>query len=78
MSGLPDPVAVAFDLKLRRPGCAIVQAALGGFIPAADRFHVESWLLYPTPDMKLYDVPLDEFERLVAFVNEENPEGRKR
>jgi hypothetical protein len=43
----------AYDCKLKRPGCVIIQAAMGGGSTVdLDRFfEVSSWLLAPTPDM---------------------------
>lgn len=35
---------VAFDLELCRPGCAIIQAAMGGSDGIANVFPSETWL----------------------------------
>lgn len=47
----------AYDAILMRPGCVPLQAALGGNIATANRFPIESWLLTPTPSLRLYDFP---------------------
>jgi hypothetical protein len=70
-----DPnVKIAFDCKLRKPGCVIVQAMFGADNSLAGQlFNVESWLLAPTPDMHVYNLPLSHWKRVAEVVNEENP-----
>ena len=79
-----DPYArIAFDFKLMRPGCALLQAALGGFTrsgrnPASD-FPTNSWLLAPTEDLKLYDVATEEeYQRIVDNYEELRAHHAKR
>lgn len=47
-------VLLAYDMKLRRPGCVIVQAGMGGDPRIAEKFPTKSWLLAPTSAMKVY------------------------
>lgn len=57
---------IAYDVKLRRPGCALLQAALGCDPALASAFPTDTWLLAPTDDLKVYPIPNDEFlQRLV-------------
>lgn len=57
---------LVYDIKLMRPGCALLQAAMGGTVPAT-LFPSECWLLAPTPDMKAYRINRDDLDRVVAF-----------
>jgi hypothetical protein len=50
---------IAFDTRLRRPGCVLVQAALGASVPGTlfqRHFPHETWLVSPTEDMRVYPV----------------------
>jgi len=62
---------IVFDAKVKRPACVLLQAALGGDIHVARRFPAESWLISPTPDMKLYSATDEQIELLVAMVKGE-------
>ncbi len=64
---------VAFDIKLMRPGCALVAAALGASIEAANRFNVEDWLLYPTPGMEVFETTEAQLEALITKVSNLTP-----
>lgn len=45
-----------YDPKLRRPGCVLLQAAMGCDHHLLGRlFPAETWLAYPTPDMGCYE-----------------------
>ncbi len=59
---------IAYDVKLKKVGCSIVQAALGGDIPLADRFDTQDWELAPTPDMRVYEVSAGQLEELIAIT----------
>lgn len=61
---------LAFDTTLRRPGCALIQAALGGDTRAANRFPSETWLTGLTPDMKLYRVTEEQVTKLIEMAKE--------
>jgi len=61
---------LVYDLKLGRPGCVLLQAALG-----ADYTHnfqldfpSESWLVAPTPDMKVYNLTDEQYVILIALT----------
>jgi hypothetical protein len=57
---------VVYDLKLRKPGCVLLQAAMGGTVPN-DTFPPTCWLTELTPDMKAYSITDEQLEELVAF-----------
>jgi len=61
---------IAFDCNLIRPGCVLLQAALGGESSLAQRFPTESWLLSPTPDLQVYEATDEQIEMLVEKVEE--------
>ena len=65
---------VAFDTVRMRPGCAIVQAALGGDTNAAFYFETEDWLPAPTQEMRVYDAT-DEQLRWLAIIAKEKRES---
>lgn len=54
---MAETYALVYDCKLRRPGCVLLQVAMGGTVPS-ELFHRlfsnETWLLAPTDNMKLY------------------------
>jgi len=50
---------IVFSPKEMKPGCVLLQAALGGTVPNPRfgmLFPVETWLLAPVPDMAAYSV----------------------
>ena len=53
---------IAYDPELRKPGCAIIQAALGATLPRSHfhRFDPNNWIVHPTPHMAL--MPVDEVQ----------------
>lgn len=57
---------VVYDLKLKRPGCALLQAAMGGTV-SATLFPTEDWLLEPTPDLAAYRISDDQLKALVTY-----------
>lgn len=57
---------IAYDVKLMKPGCAIVQAALGGDSVACNAFDAQDWVTHLTDDMRVYEVNTDQLEVLVA------------
>lgn len=61
---------IAFDIKLMRPGCAIIQAAYGCDGRIAHEFPTDTWLLTPTPDIKIYPVTAEQIAKLVQMVCE--------
>lgn len=65
------PLAIAFDCELRRPGCALIQAALGGTHGIESRFNVETWIVHLTPGMKLYTIENEEQLRKLVEMSEQ-------
>ncbi len=60
---------IVYDCTLRRPGCVIIQAGMGGDVPDfASRFPSESWLVAPTKDMRTYKVTEDQLKKLVEMT----------
>jgi hypothetical protein len=60
---------IAYDPVRKRPGCILIQAAMGGTVPDfSQRFPTESWLLAPTKDMKLLPVTQEQLEFLVKLA----------
>jgi hypothetical protein len=58
------PVLV-YDLKLARPACVLLSAAMGGTPGVAQQFPTEHWLLAPTPDMKRYAISDEDLTGLI-------------
>lgn len=59
---------LAYDCKLKRPGCVLVAAGIGADPNASKRFPSEAWLLYPTPDMRVYEATDEQINTLVALA----------
>lgn len=57
---------IAYDRTLMRPGCAVVQAGLGGTPGIANAFDSHLWLVAPTDDMRVY--PLRDEEQLARLI----------
>lgn len=55
---------LAFDIKLMRPACVLVGADPEG----SKKFDAETWLLTPTPDMRVYDTTPEQLQALIARV----------
>jgi len=60
------PVLV-YDVKLKRVGCALLQAAMGGSPGIANEFPTEHWLLAPTPDLKPYSLSIEELKGVIQY-----------
>lgn len=58
---------IAYDTKLKRPGCAIIQAAFGATERIAGLFPPEDWLVDLTSDMKLYQITEGQLNKLVEY-----------
>lgn len=75
---LAYPLRLAFDCNLRRPGCVLLQALMGGSSQAASLFSTDLWLLSPTDGLKVYQVHdatmLGELIRMSTEANPNNPE----
>ena len=51
---LDTKIRMAYDFDLKRPGCVLMQAVMGGDSNAVSRlFDCKGWLLAPTPGMRL-------------------------
>lgn len=61
---------IAYDVELKRPGCVLLQAVLVRDSSIAQAFPPETWLTYPTPGMRVYEVTADELRRLVEITVE--------
>jgi hypothetical protein len=57
---------IAYDAVLQRPGCALLQAALGGHMGIASKFPTSSWLLAPTENLRVYEVTPAQLAVLIA------------
>jgi hypothetical protein len=58
-------LVLVYDLKLARPACVLLQAAMGGSPGVAQQFPSEHWLLAPTPDMKRYVISDEDLAGLI-------------
>lgn len=56
---------LAYDYDLERPGCALLQALHGANRLLAHRFPVDSWLQFPTPTLKVYEITPAQLDLLV-------------
>lgn len=60
---------LAFDTKLKRPGCVLIQAAMDGDCQILKVcFPTETWLLAYTTDMKVYNIKPDELPLLIEMA----------
>lgn len=72
------PHKIAYDVKLMRPGCVLLQAAFRCDSQVAHAFDPQDWLLAPTPDLKVYPLRDDaQLKQLVEMTRQkrENPHG---
>jgi hypothetical protein len=60
---------IAYDTKLKRPGCVLLQAAMGCKPEVAHPFEPSTWLIHPTPDLKVYPLTPEILEKLVIMTN---------
>lgn len=69
--------SIAYDVKLKRPGCPILQATLGATITdylLQKHFDEKHWLLSPTKDLALYPIDEHELPDLERITKEANRE----
>ena len=60
---------IAYDVTLKRPGCALLQAAMGASVPSDKLMEMsDQWLLAPTPDLKLYPCTEEELEAIIQIT----------
>jgi hypothetical protein len=72
---------LVYDIKLKRPACALLQAVLGGDQGMANNFPSEHWLIAPTPDMKAYQISDEDLKACIQYhrklvVGVTVPEGK--
>ena len=70
---------IAYDCELKRPGCVILQAAMGGSSEAAKMFPVESWLISPTDGLHVYPVTRGQLKALIEMTKtalDESPNNK--
>jgi hypothetical protein len=75
---------IVFSPSRRRPGCILLQRAMGGDVPNEEfyrLFPAETWLVFPTDDMGPY--PVDEEHNLevlsdIALVQTEIDDAAKK
>ena len=71
------PITIAYDMKLKRPGCALLQSTYGASIESFElqKFDVKNWVLAPTDNMRLYTLKTkQELERAIIITQDENKE----
>jgi hypothetical protein len=62
---------IVFDCILKRPGCPLIQAAMGGDVSLVKQeFHGDTWLTFPTEGMKLYPVSETQVPQLVGIAEQ--------
>lgn len=61
---------ILFDVKLKRPACVLLQATAGCDSHVVYGFSAETWLTFPTDDMKVYEVTPDQLKLLEKKVEE--------
>lgn len=59
---------LCFDTTLMRPGCVLLAAALGADTELAKQFDPSTWLLAPTPDLRVYNITEEQFAELKGRV----------
>lgn len=67
---------IAFDIKLMRPACVLLQAVYGCGADVLADFNGESWLLAPTDDLRLYELDEKQLRILSQRVNDLFPMKR--
>ena len=56
---------IAYDIKLMRPACPILQVTLGGDPSVSHEFNSEHWITFPTPDLRVYNISDHQLKLLV-------------
>lgn len=67
---------IAYDVNLKRPACALLQAVMGGTDSVANNFDPDTWLVHPTPDMKVYAMTDDELKMLIKLTDKAKDENK--
>jgi hypothetical protein len=68
---------IAYDTKLCRPGCALIQAAMGCDPNIADNFDTRDWLLVPTDDMGVFPILSDDMLMALVRKTERNRKDKE-
>lgn len=54
MTNPNEEITLLYDIELRRPACALLQALAGlDYLLMSRLFTPETWLVHPTPGMRL-------------------------
>lgn len=56
---------IVYDISLMKPGCVLLQASYGCDPLLAHNFATQTWLLAPTPGLRVYEVTESQLEILV-------------
>lgn len=67
---------IAYDISEMKPGCVIIQAAMGCDPDVSHEFHTDHWLVSPSTGMKVY--PLESQEQLDKLVEMTNRKHSRR
>lgn len=65
-----DKIRFVYDTDLRRPGCPLLQAAMGGTTGRQYSqifFEPDKWLLAPTPGMKLLEATYEQWQMVASL-----------
>jgi hypothetical protein len=64
-------VKIVFSPKLMKPGCVLLQVAMGGDVPREQFFSLfpsDTWLVFPVDDMAAYPVTEEQLLMLAENV----------
>lgn len=59
---------IAYDAVLKRPGCALLQAAYGCDPQLAHMFDTDLWLVGPTPNLACMEIDASRLPQLVSIT----------
>lgn len=69
---MDSKIRMVYDFDLKRPGCVLMQAVMGGDSSAvSELFDSSSWLLSPTPGMRLIAGTKEEWKKAVKITEAE-------
>ena len=69
---------IVYDCKLKKPGCILLQAAMGGTVPNGlfyKYFPSETWLVDLTEGMKIHTITDELLPKLSAITKEKGDQG---
>jgi len=67
---MKDDIILAVDKKLKKVGCVLLQAAMGGSSAAVGMIDVDKWLLAPTDNLELYTIPANRWDEFMKWIDE--------